>query len=287
MATPADIAGLAAWLKASSITASDGDLIGTWPDSSGNARDYAQATSAKQPTYRPTALGGKPALRFDGVDDAMVGNAAALTAMTGSPGFTVFAVLTRNATGTSRRVWSETKNGSTSSSRLTMISHNSDMRVGGVRVDSDPYVEEAYANAIPAATPLVMTAQGDYALGTIRGFRDGTEQTPATPNSWSAGSAGSATDAGSSALASIGGSTGYMGVDLAEFIAYPRALSPAERATVHSYIQDTYAITVADYVASGTTVRKMRVGADAASALRIGAATSTRAYLGTSLVFDG
>lgn len=52
----------------------DGDPIATWNDGSGNGRTASQATSAKQPVYRPAAatLNGKPAAEFDTVDDSLI-----------------------------------------------------------------------------------------------------------------------------------------------------------------------------------------------------------------------
>ena len=41
--------------------------------------------------------------------------------------------------------------------------------------------------------------------------------------------------------------------DIAELIVYDSVLSAANRATVHSYVQDKYGITVSDYVASNVT----------------------------------
>lgn len=63
----------ALWLRASAITpVADGTAVATWSDASGNARDATQATGTKQPLYRTAAngIGGRPALDFDGTDDA-------------------------------------------------------------------------------------------------------------------------------------------------------------------------------------------------------------------------
>jgi hypothetical protein len=70
--TPATPAGLLAWYKADAITGlSDGDPIGTWPDSSGNGRDLTQATAAAKPTYKTNRQNGLPGVLTDTVDDAI------------------------------------------------------------------------------------------------------------------------------------------------------------------------------------------------------------------------
>lgn len=56
--TPETIAGLG-----------DGDPVARWPDRSGNGHDAEQLGAGKQPTYRVTGIGSRPAVEFDGADD--------------------------------------------------------------------------------------------------------------------------------------------------------------------------------------------------------------------------
>ena len=68
--SPLDISGLQLWLDASQIVGlNDGDPVGTWPDSSGNGRDFTQATGSSKPVYKTNIRGTLPAVLFDGVDD--------------------------------------------------------------------------------------------------------------------------------------------------------------------------------------------------------------------------
>lgn len=70
--SPASIPGLQLWLDASKIVGlNDGDAVGTWVDSSGNSRNYTQATGSKQPIYKTNIRGSLPVVRFDGVDDVL------------------------------------------------------------------------------------------------------------------------------------------------------------------------------------------------------------------------
>lgn len=57
-------------LRASQLALSDGDPVSTWPDVSGDGRDFTQTGTAR-PTYR--AGGGVPYLEFDGAEDWMLG----------------------------------------------------------------------------------------------------------------------------------------------------------------------------------------------------------------------
>lgn len=47
-------------------------VVSTWPDLSGNGKDYTQATSTKRPAFGTITVNGFPALSFDGVDDELL-----------------------------------------------------------------------------------------------------------------------------------------------------------------------------------------------------------------------
>lgn len=66
--SPLDIAGLAAWFKADSLTLSDGDAVSTWNDSSGNSRDATGGGGSADPIYKTNVINGLPVVRFDGGD---------------------------------------------------------------------------------------------------------------------------------------------------------------------------------------------------------------------------
>lgn len=91
--SPADIPGLALWLRADAgvlnpagTAAINGDPVATWQDQSGNARHATQGTTARRPTLVTGVLNGRPAVRFDGVDDLLGG------ALSGVISTSVFAV---------------------------------------------------------------------------------------------------------------------------------------------------------------------------------------------------
>lgn len=49
----------------------NGTTVSAWADTSGNGKDYTQATGIKQPTYNATGLNGRPYMSFDGSNDNM------------------------------------------------------------------------------------------------------------------------------------------------------------------------------------------------------------------------
>lgn len=110
--TPADLAGLQLWFRASDITGLvDGDPVATWSDTSGNARDMTQSTASKRPTWRTAVLNGKAVVRFDGSDDYLsVTSAYTLIAQP----FSVFAVVKANSTNTVDRLFDDSNDGSRS-----------------------------------------------------------------------------------------------------------------------------------------------------------------------------
>ena len=52
---------------------SDGDAVASWTDMSGNANHSAQGTAGQRPLYKTGIVNTLPVLRFDGVDDLLVG----------------------------------------------------------------------------------------------------------------------------------------------------------------------------------------------------------------------
>ncbi len=66
---PQEIASLRAWWGADTLTASDGDAIGSWADLSGLSNTASQGTADYKPLYKINIINGCPALWFDGSND--------------------------------------------------------------------------------------------------------------------------------------------------------------------------------------------------------------------------
>lgn len=86
--TPAQIS-TAVWLS------DTGSSAGTWPDSSGNGRDFTQGTASAQPAIISSGLNGLQVRRFDGNDRLVCADRAILR---NKPGGTLFVVFSTDTT---------------------------------------------------------------------------------------------------------------------------------------------------------------------------------------------
>lgn len=93
---PAD--GLQLWFKADALSGTHGATVDQWPDSSGSNRNANQAVNALKPLYVTNAIGGKPAIRFDGSDDVLSVDDSPVWAFTN---FTFFVVLKKTVSSAS------------------------------------------------------------------------------------------------------------------------------------------------------------------------------------------
>lgn len=64
--TSSTFSGMVVWLKADSLSLSDGDAVTAWTDSSGTNHNFTEATTGLWPTYHAGKLNTKPAITFSG-----------------------------------------------------------------------------------------------------------------------------------------------------------------------------------------------------------------------------
>lgn len=82
LAVPSTFSGLQGWWKADSISASDGDPVASWSDSSGNSQTLTGTTTTR-PLWKASLYNSLPAVRWDGVDDKLIlSSAMSLTDVT-------------------------------------------------------------------------------------------------------------------------------------------------------------------------------------------------------------
>jgi len=95
-------AHLKLWLKADSLTLRDGEPVNEWtaavgPDAVAKPHKTFHGTLTQPPTFVTNAIGGRPVIRFDGVDDSLAVKGFANQYLAGKA-FTVFMV-TQSETG--------------------------------------------------------------------------------------------------------------------------------------------------------------------------------------------
>lgn len=94
------LANLALWLQADQIVGLvDNDPVALWEDSSGNNNDYTQGTAANRPLYKVNIINGKPVVRFDATNDALIASAP----IASGPPLCTFAVLAFNIASATKR----------------------------------------------------------------------------------------------------------------------------------------------------------------------------------------
>jgi hypothetical protein len=70
---PTSIQSCNLWISADSLALNDGDSVTTWTDLSGQGNNVSQSNATYRPLYKTNIINGKPALLFDGANDALYG----------------------------------------------------------------------------------------------------------------------------------------------------------------------------------------------------------------------
>ena len=76
--------------SATTLVASDADPVGTWRDKSGNARHATAASDAARPTFKTGIKNGRSVVRFDGVNDGLLGGTTQFVQTTSA--FSIFII---------------------------------------------------------------------------------------------------------------------------------------------------------------------------------------------------
>ena len=242
---PDTLSQLQIWLKADAITGfSGGQALTTWPDSSGKGRN--QVGGAAQPRYQTGLVNGLPAVRFTG-SSSQFSTGAAFSFQN----LTYFLVVdvnnqTTDFVGVSSFYPSGANNDHDNANGLTFSTTAADgfmhvLRMGGLGSST--------ASPLTALVPLgsdiqiiVLTMKLGPSVGTGAVYRNGT-------------GSGTSSYQDTGIVAPLGlvlgarwitGAASTFGTnDIAEVIAYDRALSEAERQGVECHLSQKYAISIA------------------------------------------
>lgn len=221
-APPPGIRGsnLRLWLRADagieSVTSTFGTLrVAGWRDQSGQHFDAQQADRLRQPVVVPDALNGKPVIRFDGVDDGLLVDAALNV---GRPS-TVFIVYRVLETNTGRLIQS-----ASGSNWLLGTHFNNHGYHADAWVKSDAPIE---ANRSYVSVAVQNSTSSRYYLNG--------EDLTTNPS-----------PVGLLGRIALGGAVGTHHqpayVDLAEVIVYDRVLSDSDRQEVEAYLANRYSL---------------------------------------------
>ncbi len=91
--------GLELWLKASELDLEDGERVALWPDGSESDHRVHQTDEDRQPLFAADAIVGRPAVRFDGVNDYLKTNFNTTRTLGSLSSFSLLAVMRPSQTG--------------------------------------------------------------------------------------------------------------------------------------------------------------------------------------------
>jgi len=227
------ISGLKLWLDASvGVTYDASSLVSQWNDQSGNALHVSQAVAASKPLYVNAAIGGKPAIRFDGGNDLLVRTAVLGSNLVANNEGTIFLVVRQDASKVENTpfAWAHAS-GIRLNAHFTWANvfyldfgnFAAGGRISGAQPstwDDQPHIVQVYRDTGNAG--LVKVDSTTVASGVFTSTFDGT----LTSDFFIGG---------------FGGSYGFKG-DIAEMIIYNRGLTTTERSGIEAYLGSKYGI---------------------------------------------
>lgn len=208
-ATPDQVTGLAFWLKADAGVTQVNGVVSAWADQSGyNNNNAVQATESAKPVLVSSAIGGKPAIRFDGVDDKFT-----FSQVMAQTFFVVY------------------KDGGTTSDYADILGHSTAGVFGGDTVASGKLISSLYAY------PEVVN-------GTA--FQDGTSIAPTSLLVSTNYHAYAFLATGSVPINMLMNNQNqanrYRKGDIAEVIAYTGLIGTADRVAIENYLGNKYSL---------------------------------------------
>ena len=214
------------WLDATTITGlADGDLVGVWPDVSGNGNDVTQATAGLKPVYKTNVINDKPVVRFDGTDDYLSNAATSFTIGTGDwTGFAVFMKV--HQTVSWHVVYS-----------LNLIAEIATYYIQGNALRVYPYITGGYDT-------LQDISAGTFHIGTLQ--RDSSVYYHWLDGAQSSNSKSNTQSIPSEFIVGVRDPSRYFwGGDIAEILIFASALADSDREQLDQYLSTKWGITLA------------------------------------------
>jgi len=240
-----------AFLRADTLAVTDGTAVSTIADTSGGVA-WTQATGTKQPLFKTNIFGSKPALRFDGVDDMLARTAGA--AYNFSTVFILFRVLVAITTSTASKSimgWNGPAGGE--SFGIDFGNNTGGLTNELVTVQYIQANRSAYtlaASTFATATTHMLGTRWDSGTTRYLIYRDGSAN---VQNAFT----GTPSQANST-ITSVGASPNAewaINADIGVCLVYATVLTDAQKAAVHSWMQDVWGATAADYNSAWAPVK--------------------------------
>lgn len=244
-------ANMALRLKADDIVATSG-AISAWPESSGNGHPAAsQATAGAQPTVVSNVLNGHKVVRFDGGDFlSLTGTALSIAQNKGA--LSIFIVYNYPTTAAGTKTIFSLSNGVSATGTRAQVYFKDPtgfLGAGGRQLDANTAVFSSSGIAPTAPIAETVTTVFDWTNSDLYQYKNGTQIIGNTSFQAAGNTSNTASLAGTIGANLAGAAEFYVG-DIAEILVYNEA-SSALRANVHTYLQATYGLSMADSTGSG------------------------------------
>lgn len=228
--SPGRIPGLALWLEAGRLESpGDGAAVASWPDASGYARHAEQGSVEAQPTFRRAAMNGRPALHFDGSNDAMT---VAASLVPGKLKRTILIVARPDSVG--GRAMIDLGNAATPGGAFMVTPEYAVWTGDGQRM----WMPGA-STAAPAVTVIRL---GGGSTSNLAAWVNGARLKVGATKSNRVNTAG-ATTIGRGSVGPANAGRNFAG-DIAEILVYDTALSTREREQLQAYLGTKYGIPI-------------------------------------------
>ena len=230
---PTQISGLKLWLKADSNYSLNGSEVSAWNDCSGNNYNATQSTSANRPTWVDAVINNKPVVRFDGINDSLLGSTISNIESRACDMFIVISGATESAQDAFSTFFGIGSRGSGFMACRYLWSANQDM----VLQNSSTYLFSS-ANDLPNSGYNYKIFQISKEFNTsLDAYINGN----LIASSSSSGATGSFTNNAFVLGKMYGSYTSFYKGDMAEVIIYNSVLSSTDRQKVVDYLRNKYA----------------------------------------------
>jgi len=233
------VSGLSFWLKADSISATNGQAISQWNDSSANAFHVTQSNTSQRPVYVTNAVNGLPVVRFDG-DDILTRTGVLGSSLTGSNQATIFIIQRQNGSDARTTTFAWGRHISVSDDQRLLFHLTYDDIVAFQHGNPNPVASGGKGEGIGVIQP----ANWDNVYHMAEGYRNGSTSYIKVDNNTliSTNSFPGSLDTSIIAPIYVGGDNfgNVFTGEIAEIVIYNRALSSAEELQVADYLSVKY-----------------------------------------------